>query len=462
MKKIIFTILTFSTILTSCGQKNSFNNNDKFESKIVLSAFSDLISKSSLDESLLKDLPKIIDLSGDMSPVKNQADRGTCTIFTTIGLVEGTIKKDLGIEVNLSEEFMNYSSKQHGRFESTEGSAISENVKAINLDGMILEEDWSYQASWFRKGFPCADYQATNKMAPKICFSHNNANTLALDRKIDPKNIKFNVLNKNTNEIIKFLATNKRPLVMSVNVNFNGWPTTGVTDYNEKLREECITSPSNCGGHSILVTGYDMEKREFLFKNSWGKAWGKNGYGTIPFDVVDKYTNEILWHARVLGEIKIPAARNEKLDLQKFEVSNSMKKKKKLRVKIAGDIAGTSGKMLYVSSYLVKKHKRFSKDLPIENNTELVRLYDLEEQKVVGDEYIRVSTNTVPNEENNIIFETLNDTKLIFPSKAFLVPTVDDLLRSTYYDLALRTIIYAHGDDNGFVELKRIYSQLDQ
>ena len=460
MKKIIFTTLAFSAILTSCGPNNTISNNDKYETKIVLSAFNDLVSKPSLDESLLSDLPKLVDLSEDMTPVKNQADRGTCTVFSTIGLVEATIKKDLGVEVNLSEEYMNFSSKNQGLYQTTEGSVISINTKSINLDGLLLEEDWSYQASWFRRGFPCASYKSTDKSAPAICFSHNKPNTLALSRKIDAKNINFSVINKNTNEIIKFLAIKKRPLIMSVNVNFNGWSKTGETNYNETLRQECIAGTANCGGHSILLTGYDMEKREFMFKNSWGKKWGKNGYGTIPFDVVDKYTSEILWNAKILGEVQIPSSRNSALNLQKFNSSGTLKKGKSIKVKLDGDISETSGKMFYITSFLVKKHVRFSKDQPVELNTEIINLYDLEEQKTFGDEIVRVTTHTIPNEENSIIFESLNDSKLIIPSKSLTIPTIDVLIESTYYDLALRTTLYVHGDEDGFVVVDRLYSPL--
>ena len=48
-------------------------------------------------------------------------------------------------------------------------------------------------------------------------------------------------------------------------------------------------------GHSVLVVGFDSEKKVYFFKNSWGKTgFGAQsnllgprstpGYGTIPFD----------------------------------------------------------------------------------------------------------------------------------------------------------------------------------
>lgn len=37
------------------------------------------------------------------------------------------------------------------------------------------------------------------------------------------------------------------------------------------------------GGHALLVVGYDDSKNAFKFLNSWGTAWGENGYGWIDY-----------------------------------------------------------------------------------------------------------------------------------------------------------------------------------
>ncbi len=43
------------------------------------------------------------------------------------------------------------------------------------------------------------------------------------------------------------------------------------------------------GGHAVLAIGYDEEKRQFIFRNSFGSGWGKDGYGYMPYDFVLKY-----------------------------------------------------------------------------------------------------------------------------------------------------------------------------
>lgn len=40
------------------------------------------------------------------------------------------------------------------------------------------------------------------------------------------------------------------------------------------------------GGHAMLIVGYDDATRRFKFLNSWGPHWGRDGYGTIPYEYV--------------------------------------------------------------------------------------------------------------------------------------------------------------------------------
>jgi C1A family cysteine protease len=42
-------------------------------------------------------------------------------------------------------------------------------------------------------------------------------------------------------------------------------------------------SDSVIGGHCVVAVGYDDSAQTFLIRNSWGKGWGRKGYGTIPY-----------------------------------------------------------------------------------------------------------------------------------------------------------------------------------
>ena len=42
--------------------------------------------------------------------------------------------------------------------------------------------------------------------------------------------------------------------------------------------------PLGRGGHAMLLVGYDRPGQFFVVKNSWGPAWGHNGYGHFHYD----------------------------------------------------------------------------------------------------------------------------------------------------------------------------------
>ena len=50
------------------------------------------------------------------------------------------------------------------------------------------------------------------------------------------------------------------------------------------------------GNHAVMVFGYSREERVFYFRNSWGKEWGDNGNGSLPFD----YFNNREWVPEII------------------------------------------------------------------------------------------------------------------------------------------------------------------
>ena len=48
------------------------------------------------------------------------------------------------------------------------------------------------------------------------------------------------------------------------------------------------------GWHAIVLTGFDDDMNAFKFKNSWGKKWGEEGYGWLPYEYVKLYTSELV------------------------------------------------------------------------------------------------------------------------------------------------------------------------
>jgi C1A family cysteine protease len=60
------------------------------------------------------------------------------------------------------------------------------------------------------------------------------------------------------------------------------------------------------GGHAVVAIGYDDKMKienkggtaiagAFLIRNSWGAAWGENGYGWLPYEYLTRGLAEDFW-----------------------------------------------------------------------------------------------------------------------------------------------------------------------
>ncbi len=464
MKKVLLATLALTSIIQSCSQGKAPVNTGGYEKKIVLGAFNDATSDPTLDLSTLEGVPQSVDLREEMTPAKNQSDRGTCTFFATAALVEGTIKQDLGKEINISEEYLNYKTKSMGYFSQVEGSNINSNISAIKNGGLLLERDWSYQPSWFQPGLPCEGRESTDRSAPATCYSHKSPDAKTLTKIIPATGIKFGSIYKDTNEIIKFLAEYRRPLTIDVDVNFNGWPQTGDVFYNEELRQQCLNNPSSCGGHSVLLTGYDLEKKVFFFKNSWGKEWGNGGYGTMTFKMVDEYVNASLYYAHIpkAEDVSIP----EDYDQDKLEITNIdftpvyNETNNTISIKVKGDLKEIRGRLIYTSSFITEKLRSIT-DLPADNNTSLLPLSD-SETVIVLNPYIKALSFNFITDKDTLSWSNEKPLMLNFHEKTLELDSVQSSINSETKEALLRSTIYVHTDDEAFKTIKRVYQPIAQ
>ena len=69
-------------------------------------------------------------------------------------------------------------------------------------------------------------------------------------------------------------------------------------------------------GHSIMFTGYTDDAQRpgggvFLFRNSDGPKWGKDGYGVMSFAYAERYANDAFWLERESPHAEVPVVRYE-------------------------------------------------------------------------------------------------------------------------------------------------------
>jgi C1A family cysteine protease len=162
---------------------------------------------------------------------------------------------------HLSRLFIYYNARsEYGNILEDEGMFLRDGLKTLKKFGVCSEELWSY------------DIEKFNIRPPE------NAYKDAEKRKI----LKYQKLT--SIYYITQVINNNKPVVFGMQI-FDSF-----MDLNERI--STVSFPSrkekSLGGHAMCMVGYDLNKRLFLAKNSFGPDWGNNGYCWIPFDYIIK------------------------------------------------------------------------------------------------------------------------------------------------------------------------------
>lgn len=449
-------------ILGGCGGKKS-NSQSSISNQYKLDAFHDIDNTSTLNMDELKDLPRVVDLKSDMTPAKDQADRGTCTFFTVIGLVESAVKKKMNVEVNLSEEYLNYVVKsQKSRSSLKEGSDPGFNLNYLNKAkaGFLLERDWPYQPSWFGAKAPCKDFVSGNAKAPAECYSHQEPAKEIIAKSIPGENFEyFEYEDFSTNDLIKEIAKSKLPYSIVLPVNYDGWPDDGVINYTEEMRQDCITKKAECGNHAVVITGYDLDKKVFFIKNSWGRKWGKDGFGTLPFDFLDRHIDHYTVFVKMITEFKLPENFNTVgYKLKSFTVKSKQNNDNSITVSTSAEVE-TAGLYTIDHSARLVKVPAAGYYSPSDENAKVLfsteeefEKYNIDELGAINFSFADAAITTRKWDEGANV--------LTIPQSHMELPSVQSILFSQQEKLMVRTSLNVFTDE-GYKALKRYYHPLN-
>ena len=199
-------------------------------------------------------IPRVIDWRdyGIMTPVKHQLNCGSCGEFAAVALLEALIKKETGIEVDLSEQQMVSCVPGCG---CNSGCSPLRALEYIKENGIALESNFPYR----EKDTVCASGLKASYYISGV-FSTIIAK-MPLDDRI-----------KTIKEMVKKygpVATN-----MTLYEDLDRYEK-GIYSYNGKSNE--------VGGHWVVIVGW-MDDPEipaggyWICRNSWGEKWGDKGY----------------------------------------------------------------------------------------------------------------------------------------------------------------------------------------
>lgn len=255
---------------------------------------------------------KIVDLREYQTPVKNQKDRNTCAYFAVTALMESTIKVRFNKSFDISEQFQIYYGKEYfNEYTNQEHGSTYEIARNFAKQYFFVKEsDIPYQLSYFEKGRQCENEDPYSEATPSVCFAHGPYNYTDFNY-VGLSGLQVDWLTGmwsswlSRAELIQKNLDDKRPVVITFKVYPPLWDNAHVT-YTEETEKKCNDGTYSCYGHAVLLTGYDSEKKIFTFKNSWGTSWGNEGYGTVSYDYVNKFSDMpvTMYFERLIGDIR--------------------------------------------------------------------------------------------------------------------------------------------------------------
>lgn len=235
-----------------------------------------------------KRLPGSIDLRNWCSPVEDQGSLGSCTAHAGAGIIEYYERKSFGRHIDASRLFLYKVTRNLMRMKGDTGAFLRTTMGAMVLFGVPPEEYWPYTED--EKGF--------DREPPAFCYAFaQNYQTVKYFRHDPPGTPGDVVLNK-----VKMYLSAGHPSMF-------GFTVYNSIEQAEDTGKIPFPSPKEKreGGHAVLAIGYDDKMKiknrygkvettgALLIRNSWGKAWGENGYGWLPYEYVLRGLAEDLW-----------------------------------------------------------------------------------------------------------------------------------------------------------------------
>lgn len=223
------------------------------------------------------------DLKAGFSPARHQGGRNVCNAFASLALAEYLVWEKESVKPDFSEEFLYYNTKLN----FTNGPALQgykaepglpgyATVLALS-GGVVAETEWPFLAAL-----------PPHKPAPPLTDPDVGTPPAGIAQKVLGYGFAAQAVRRS--EIKYFLAKERRPVVMNLMLytgNIDN-ATGRLQQPTAAQRQACFSAGSGCGGHVVLLTGYDPQAKEYLFRNSWGANWGNAGYGRVPEAYVEQ------------------------------------------------------------------------------------------------------------------------------------------------------------------------------
>jgi C1A family cysteine protease len=235
-----------------------------------------------------KAVPATADLRPWCSPIEDQGALGSCTAHAGAGVIEYYERKSFGRHIDTSRLFLYKVTRNLMKQKGDTGAYLRKTMGAMVLFGAPPEKYWPYTD----------DKEKFDQEPPAFCYAFaQNYQTVKYFRHDPPGTKAEEILGK-----VKAHLSKSHPAMF-------GFTVYSSIEQAEKTGR--IPFPSSGdkieGGHAVAAVGYDDQmkiKNKFgkiettgalLIRNSWGKGWGEEGYGWLPYHYVLKGLAADFW-----------------------------------------------------------------------------------------------------------------------------------------------------------------------
>lgn len=209
------------------------------------------------------------------SPIEDQGNLGSCTANAAAGIVEYMERKASSRHVDVSRIFLYKVTRNLMRVTGDTGAYLRDTIRALRLFGSPPEPFYPYNIANFDKE-PTAYHYALAANYKSINYFRVDLPTLG---------------------VTDILASCKDKLVRGYPLMFGF--TCFESLYSPAADAGNIPFPNAneavIGGHAVTMVGYSDIKGAFRIRNSWGKGWGEQGYGWLPYKYVLEGLVEDIW-----------------------------------------------------------------------------------------------------------------------------------------------------------------------
>jgi C1A family cysteine protease len=235
-----------------------------------------------------KSLPASVDLREWCAAIEDQGRLGSCTAHAGVGIIEYYERKSFGRHIDASRLFLYKVTRNLMKMKGDTGAYLRTTMGAMVLFGVPPEDYWPYTN----------DEKRFDQEPPSFCYAFaQNCQTVKYFRHDPPGTKSEEILRK-----VKTYLAASHPAMFGFTV-YNSIEQAGSTGRIPfpSLRERIE------GGHAVAAVGYDDKMKiknkygkvettgALLIRNSWGKEWGEEGYGWLPYEYVMQGLAEDFW-----------------------------------------------------------------------------------------------------------------------------------------------------------------------